>query len=107
MRVTGLALFVLALAHYLILHFVFDPADQDVAFITNARWSQLFWRALDWTLLMLVLFHGFIGVRTVVIDYVHRPRLRRAVLWVIYGLAAALFLLGTSVVMTLPVPGAR
>jgi succinate dehydrogenase / fumarate reductase membrane anchor subunit len=107
MRVTGLALFVLALAHYLILHFVFDPAEQDVAFITEARWSQTFWRALDWTLLMLVLFHGFIGVRTVVIDHVHRPRLRRAILWIVYGLAMLVLVLGTGVVLTLPLPGAR
>jgi succinate dehydrogenase / fumarate reductase membrane anchor subunit len=107
MRITGLALFVLALAHYLILHFVFDPAEQDVAFITDARWSQTFWRALDWTLLMLVLFHGFIGVRTVVIDHVHGPRLRRTLLWIVYGLAVLLFVLGTNVVLTLPVPGSR
>jgi len=104
MRITGLALFVLALAHYLILHFVFDPAEQNVAFITDARWSQLFWRALDWTLLMLVLFHAFIGVRTVVVDYVHGPRRRRAVIWSLYAIAAAVFVLGTSVVMTLPSP---
>ncbi|MFI5255521.1 MAG: hypothetical protein ACHQ15_08700, partial [Candidatus Limnocylindrales bacterium] len=106
MRVTGLALFVIALAHFLILHFVFDPAQQDATFIITPRWSQLFWRALDWTLLMLVLFHAFIGVRTVVMDYVHRPRLRRAGLWTLYGLAAVLFVLGTSVVATLPMPGA-
>jgi len=107
MRVTGLALFVLALAHYLILHFVFDPAEQDVAFITDARWSQSFWRALDWTLLMLVLFHGFIGVRTVIVDHIHRPRLRRALLWIVYGLAVVLLVLGTNVVLTLPTPGSR
>jgi succinate dehydrogenase / fumarate reductase membrane anchor subunit len=107
MRVTGLALFVLALAHYLILHFVFDPAEQDVAFITDARWSQSFWRALDWTLLMLVLFHGFIGVRTVIVDHVHRPRLRRALVWIVYGLAVVLLVLGTNVVLTLPAPGSH
>jgi succinate dehydrogenase / fumarate reductase membrane anchor subunit len=102
MRITGLALFVLALAHYLILHFVFDPAEQNTAFITDARWNQLFWRALDWTLLMLVLFHAFVGVRTVVLDYVHAPGRRRAVMWTLYAIAAVLFVLGTDVVLTLP-----
>ena len=51
MRLTGLALFVLALAHYLILHFLFDPAEQTAAWIIDERWNQLFWRAFDWTLL--------------------------------------------------------
>lgn len=107
MRLTGLALFVLALAHYLILHFVFDPADQDTAFIVDQRWNQLFWRAFDWTLLMLVLFHGTMGVRTVIGDYVHRPRVRLASLTALALLGVLLFVLGTNVVLTLPMPGTR
>ena len=84
MRVTGIALFVLALAHFSILHFIYDPADQTAAFITDQRWNQLFWRAFDWTLLMLVLFHSFMGMRTVLLDYLHRPRLRMVVLSIFY-----------------------
>jgi len=102
MRVTGVALFVLALAHFSILHFIYDPADQTAAFITDQRWNQLFWRAFDWTLLMLVLFHSFMGMRTVLLDYLHRPRLRLVVLSVFYLAAVVLFVLGTVVVMTLP-----
>jgi succinate dehydrogenase / fumarate reductase membrane anchor subunit len=102
MRVSGVALFVLALAHFSILHFIYDPADQTAAFITDQRWNQLFWRAFDWTLLMLVLFHSFMGMRTVLLDYLHRPRLRMVVLSVFYLMAGVLFVLGTVVVMTLP-----
>ena len=102
MRVTGVALFVLALAHFSILHFIYDPADQTAAFITDQRWNQLFWRAFDWTLLMLVLFHSFMGMRTVLLDYLHRPRVRLVVLSVFYLTAVVLFVLGTVVVMTLP-----
>ena len=105
MRLTGVALFVLALAHYLIVHFLFDPADQTAAWIIDQRWNQLFWRAFDWTLLMMVLFHGFMGVRTVITDYASRPRLRVALLTIIYLMAAVLFVIGTLVVTTLPVPG--
>ncbi len=71
MRITGLALFVLALAHFSILHFIWDPAAQNAEFIREQRWNQFFWRGFDWLLLMMVLFHGFMGVRTVVSDYVH------------------------------------
>ena len=77
MRVTGVMLFVLALAHFSILHFIWDPAEQTADFIANERWNQIFWRGFDWLLLMTVLFHGFLGVRTVVLDYVHRPRAAR------------------------------
>ena len=105
MRLTGLGLFVMALAHYLILHFLFDPAEQKTQWIVNERWNQLFWRAFDWALLMLVLFHGFVGMRTVIADHVHRPRLKVVLLTVLYLLAILLFVIGTLVVMTLPVPG--
>ena len=76
MRVTGVALFVLALAHFSILHFIWDPAEQTADFIASERWNQIFWRGFDWLLLMTVLFHGFLGMRTVVLDYIHRPALR-------------------------------
>ena len=61
MRITGLGLFVLALTHFLILHVLYDPAKQDATWIAQVRWSSLFWRVFDWSLLMLVLFHGLEG----------------------------------------------
>ena len=51
---------------------------------------------------MMVLFHAFLGVRTVVADYVKGGG-RTAVLMALYILAIALFAMGTMVVMTLPV----
>jgi succinate dehydrogenase / fumarate reductase, membrane anchor subunit len=103
MRFTGLGLFVLALAHFSVLHFVFDPAEQDAAFITEQRWNQLALRVIDWSMLMLVLFHSFMGMRTVVQDYTaSRPNLRSWILVVLYVLAIILFVLGTWVVVTLP-----
>jgi len=101
MRLSGLGLFVLVLTHYLILHVIHEPAAQDADFITQMRWNNLFWRAFDWLMLMLVLFHSFMGMRTVVIDYV-RGGSRTVVLSVLYLLAVALFVIGTLVVMTLP-----
>jgi succinate dehydrogenase / fumarate reductase membrane anchor subunit len=102
MRVTGVGLFVLALTHFLIVHVIYDPAEQDASWIAQVRWSSTFWRAFDWSLLMLVLFHAFMGVRTVVVDYV-KGGWRTLLLTGLYLLALALFVLGTAVVMTLPV----
>jgi succinate dehydrogenase / fumarate reductase membrane anchor subunit len=102
MRITGVLLFVLALAHFSILHFIFDPAEQTAEFIATERWNQLFWRAFDWLLLMTVLFHSFLGVRTVFTDYVHGTRARLLGLGLLYTVALVLFVLGTAVVLTLP-----
>ena len=105
MRVTGVALFVLALAHFSIMHFIWDPAEQTADFIAAERWNTLFWRGFDWLLLMTVLFHGFLGVRTVVLDYVRRPAVRTFVMLLLYTVAVVLFIIGTQVILTLPMPG--
>ncbi len=102
MRVTGVLLFVMALAHFSIMHFIWDPAEQTAEFVTRERWSNLFWRAYDWTLLMLVLFHSFVGMRTVILDYIHGARARLVIMSVMWILAGILFVIGTLVVVTLP-----
>jgi succinate dehydrogenase / fumarate reductase membrane anchor subunit len=101
MRITGVALFVLALSHFIIQHFIFDPSEQTAEWIATQRWNQLIWRAADWALLMVVLIHSFLGVRTVVIDHVSPPRARIIMLSALYILAGILFILGTIVVATL------
>ena len=102
MRLTGLALFVLALSHFLIVHLVVDPSVQTASWIQEVRWSSMFWRAFDWSLLMLVLFHGFMGVRTVIADYTDGG-VRTALLMALYLTGIFLFVIGTMVVMTMPV----
>ncbi|MFP5341827.1 MAG: succinate dehydrogenase [Candidatus Limnocylindria bacterium] len=101
MRLSGIGLFVLVLTHYLILHVLYDPAEQDASWIAQVRWSSLFWRVFDWTMLMLVLFHGFMGMRVIIGDLTHgRPA---AILRLgLYALAVVLFVIGTWVVVTLP-----
>jgi succinate dehydrogenase / fumarate reductase membrane anchor subunit len=102
MRLTGLGLFVLVLGHYLILHVLYDPAEQHADWIAEVRWSSLFWRGYDWLMLMLVLFHAFMGMRIVVGDMTF-GRVRTVLMAGLLVLAVVLFTIGTIVVLTLPV----
>jgi len=102
MRISGVALFVLALSHFAITHFVFDPADQDAAWIAQNRWSEMFWRSFDWLMLMSVLVHSFLGMRTVIGDTVQAPRARTVALSALYLTGLILFALGSVVVFTMP-----
>ncbi len=104
MRLSGVALFVLALGHFSIQHFIFDPSQQTSAWIFNQRWNSLFWRGFDWLLLMMVLFHSFMGVRTVATDYL-KGGARLVVLTGIYLVAVVLFVMGTVVVLAMPLTG--
>ncbi len=101
MRLTGLGLFVLVLSHYLILHVLYDPAEQHADWIATVRWNSMFWRGFDWLMLMLVLFHAFMGMRVVIGDLTH-GRHKTLLLSGLYILAVLLFAMGTIVVMTLP-----
>ncbi len=105
MRLTGLGLFVLALAHYIIVHFLFDPSEQTAQWIIEERWGSLAWRTVDWLMLTFVVFHAFMGMRTVIQDYT-KGSVRMALTMLLYGGAILLWIMGTVVLVTLPGLGA-
>ena len=98
MRLTGLGLFVLALSHYIIVHVLYDPADQTASFISE-RWANLSVRTADWLMLLFVVFHAFMGMRTIVQDYT-RGGTRTLLTMSLYLMAIVLFVMGTVVLVT-------
>ena len=64
----------------------------------------MFRRGVDWLMLVFVLSHGFLGMRTVTMDYVKGGK-RTLVLSVLYLVGAAVFAMGTMVVFTVTLPG--
>jgi succinate dehydrogenase / fumarate reductase membrane anchor subunit len=98
MRLSGLALIFLALIHFSVMHFVFDPAQEKAGFI-NERWSDVLIRSFDWLFLVIVLSHAFMGTRTVAMDYLH-GQVRTHVLMALYFVGMVIFVMGTMVVMT-------
>jgi succinate dehydrogenase / fumarate reductase membrane anchor subunit len=100
MRLTGLGLFVLALSHFIIVHVLYDPANQDASFISE-RWANLAVRTADWLMLAFVCFHAFMGLRTIVGDYT-RGGARTALTMLLYLIAIVLFFMGTIALVTVP-----
>jgi succinate dehydrogenase / fumarate reductase membrane anchor subunit len=103
LRLSGLALVVLALWHFALTHVFNDVAETDFAFVAR-RWGNPAWRTFDWLLLALALAHGLTGMRRVIDDYVRRPGARRAVKLTLYGVSGALFVVGTVTVVTFRAP---
>jgi succinate dehydrogenase / fumarate reductase membrane anchor subunit len=103
MRLSGVALLVLALVHFSLQHFLFDPSQQTSTWIFQERWNSLFWRGFDWLLLMMVVLHSFLGIRTVTMDYLKGGR-RTFALMTLYLIGAVLFVMGTVVVFSVPIP---
>jgi succinate dehydrogenase / fumarate reductase membrane anchor subunit len=100
MRISGVALLLLAVGHVLIMHVIDEGVSRvDFGFV-SARWESPFWRTWDWALLVLALVHGINGLRVMVQDYVRWPGARFA-LNVLFALTGfGLFVLGTVVVFT-------
>jgi succinate dehydrogenase / fumarate reductase membrane anchor subunit len=97
MRLSGVALLALALTHFSLQHFITDPKDQTSQWIFDQRWNSLFWRGFDWLLLMMVVFHSFVGIRTVTMDYLKGGR-RTLALMGLYLVGIVVFAIGTIVV---------
>ena len=100
-RYTAIALFVLALAHFTVTHFVYDSSIQTAEWVKQVRWNSLALRFVDWSMLVIVMLHSSLGMRTVVQDY-FKGRAQSIVLGLLYTLTAVLVALGSHVIITLP-----
>ncbi len=105
MRVSGVALFVLALTHFSVQHFLMDPKDQNADWIFREAWNNALRRGLDWLMLLFVLSHMILGIRTVTMDYI-KGGARILTLTALWLVGALLLGMGTIVVMTVRLPGA-
>ncbi|MDP9473669.1 MAG: succinate dehydrogenase, cytochrome b556 subunit [Chloroflexota bacterium] len=71
LRLSGGLLVILALTHMFITHYLNVPSETTFDFVAN-RWANPLWRTFDWVLLMAALWHGLIGLRYSVTDYIRR-----------------------------------
>ncbi len=99
MRVSGLVLLFLALAHFAMTHIVNDVVETDAGFLFR-RWENPLWRLFDWTLLALALLHGLNGLRWSIDDYIRSRPTRAAVKAVLYSVSGVLFAYGTFTIVT-------
>jgi succinate dehydrogenase / fumarate reductase membrane anchor subunit len=97
-RISGLLLIFLALGHFALMHVIHNILEVDYDFAAR-RWAMPVWRVYDWLLLALTLLHGFNGLRVMVDEYLHSPRVRRAAELAVWSLTAGFLLLGTYVVV--------
>lgn len=83
LRVSGVLLVGLAGGHLFITHYLNVPSETTFDFVA-ARWSNPLWRTFDWLLLMSALWHGVLGLRYSITDYLRRPGWRvvgHATMW--------------------------
>lgn len=70
MRLSGVALLVLAVGHVMIQHVLNDVHSLTLQFVAD-QWASWGWKVYDILLLFVALPHGINGLRNVLEDYVH------------------------------------
>jgi succinate dehydrogenase / fumarate reductase membrane anchor subunit len=100
MRASGVVLVVLIFGHLFVNLVAGEGVKQiDFAFVAG-KLSDPFWQVYDTLLLWLALIHGANGMRTLVNDYVTKPRVRSALLFALGASTVVLLILGTLVIYT-------
>lgn len=103
MRISGLALIILALGHFFMMHFIYGVESMDFNFIID-RWMDphlgLFWRVFDLALLFFALLHGMFGLRYSIEDYIHNRALKMVVTGLAVLVEIALLVMGAYVIFT-------
>jgi succinate dehydrogenase / fumarate reductase membrane anchor subunit len=97
MRVSGVALLVLALGHLFIMHVFNSVHTIDYDFVAG-RYTRIFWRGYDLCMLWLAMIHGLNGLRTLIDDYL-RPSARNLAIKTLYTFGITFLLLGTWVII--------
>jgi succinate dehydrogenase / fumarate reductase, membrane anchor subunit len=99
MRISGLALVILALGHMFIMHVLVELTGDEIDFaFVQSRWGTPFWRIYDLLLLVLAFVHGVNGARIVVADYVVNRTARSFAIGVLLVLAGIWLILGIAVI---------
>src|SRR4051794_14512475 len=105
-RLSGAMLIGLALGHLFITHYLNVPSDTNFDFVAK-RYANPLWRTFDWLLLLMALWHGLLGARISITDYVRSSGWRlllNSLMWII---GAIFTLLGTVTILAFDETAAR
>lgn len=70
MRLSGIALLILAVGHMMIQHVLNETANLSIQFVAE-QWNDWGWKAYDMGLLAFAFAHGMNGLRAILGDYIH------------------------------------
>lgn len=99
MRVSGALLILLAGGHILITHYLNVPSETTFSFVAG-RWANPYWRTFDWLLLMLALWHGVLGLRYSIQDYLRSAMPRQFAQGLMWALGIVFFALGSITIFS-------
>ena len=107
-RLTGVVLIPLVIAHMLVTHYVFgNPAKGALELDYNvvaARLASPWWKLIDISFLLVVLYHGLRGVWVVLHESIKKPWFRVSLWCLAVVLGVGLAVLGTITILPFRAP---
>jgi len=91
MRLSGIALLVLAVGHMMIQHVLNSSGNLTLQFVAD-QWNSWGWKAYDMFLLAFAIPHGVNGLRNVLEDYIHNESTMKAI-----NIILAIFVIATLI----------
>lgn len=91
MRMSGLALLILAVGHMMIQHVLNSSGNLTLMFVAE-QWNSWGWKAYDIFLLLFAIPHGVNGLRNVLEDYIHNPGVMKTI-----NIILAIFVVATVI----------
>ncbi len=82
MRITGILMVLFVFPHVIWQDVIVGVDEIDTQYVAR-MWSYWFIRVFDFLLLMTTFTHGVIGLRQVLMDFIHSPSARRVTTWVL------------------------
>jgi succinate dehydrogenase / fumarate reductase membrane anchor subunit len=104
MRLSGVALLLLAVGHMLMQHITHDVHDASLQWVLDTRWSLVSIRVWDFLLLGLAFIHGLNGFHTVMVDYVHNSTAIKVIRTLIVVIGSIILLMGATAIIGAPMP---
>ncbi|MCP5098034.1 MAG: succinate dehydrogenase [Chloroflexi bacterium] len=91
MRMSGIALLVLAVGHMMIQHVLNSSGNLTLQFVAD-QWDSWGWKAYDLLLLAFAIPHGVNGLRNILEDYIHNEKTMRTI-----NMVLAVFVVATLI----------
>jgi succinate dehydrogenase / fumarate reductase membrane anchor subunit len=102
MRLSGAGLLLLAVGHWVMIHFIQGVQNVTGEWVMQARWAYTWIRVWDFLLLGLAFVHGLNGFHTVVTDYIHNKTALKIVRLLIVAVGVVITLLGAAAIIFMP-----
>ena len=102
-RITGVALVVLMIGHYILMHYQPESVHTYCAVLVRMQFS--WYRIIDLTFVTLGLYHGLNGICGIFRDYNMKPWLNLTVISLLIIIGIAFLMWGYTIIFSIPYLG--